>query len=92
MCQVIFQCKDRGREQRMRVGKRLIKSQVVSHKTSGTEEKQHKGNGIKQKDSRILYKNKKNVLKIIKISRKRSFLWILIRTIEHVSNACGRTQ
>lgn len=54
-----FQCKDRGRQQRKRVGKRLIKSQVVSRKTSGTEEKQHKGNRIKRKDSRNYTKKKK---------------------------------
>lgn len=42
-----FQGKDRGREQMKEVDKRLIKSQVVSHKTSDTEQKKQKANRIK---------------------------------------------
>lgn len=37
--QSFFQCKDRRRKQTKGVVKRLIKGQVVSYKTSGTEKK-----------------------------------------------------
>lgn len=68
------QCKVRGREQRKGVDKRLIKSQVVSHKTLGIEKKQQKANRIEQKNSIRLYKNLK-IYKNIKrkVGKERKF-------------------
>lgn len=43
-------CKDRGREQRKGVDKRLIKSQIVSHKTLGIEKKATKSQQDRTKE------------------------------------------
>lgn len=48
--QRFFQCKDEGREQKKRVVKRLIKDQVMSHKTSGTGKKKQQKAYRKKKE------------------------------------------